>query len=93
MIKSLQKNKNMENKGSYGRRVRANNEIDKKLGWRGDVMVTCPVGAHQVPMKKFLQSVGMCSDCEIIVSADMEKLADERDEARSEHCEYLTATL
>jgi hypothetical protein len=82
-IKSRQKNKNMiQEKGSYGRMCRANNERK----------ITCPAGSHQVRVRDFLPSMGMCTDCYLIYSEDMNRLAEERDEARSEHEEYITAT-
>lgn len=83
----------IEKKGSYRRRCIASNAIDKKLGWRGTLEVTCPVGAHKVSLKDFIESENMCKNCFEVYAMDMEKLADERDAARSEHENYLMATL
>lgn len=66
---------------NYGSICRQNNEQK----------ITCAVCLKGVPRWKFLPSEGMCGDCFIVYSADMEKLADERDEARSEHEEYIMA--
>ena len=71
-----------EPRGSYRKRCIANNERK----------ITCPAGSHQVRVRDFLPSMGMCTDCYLIYSEDMNRLADERDEARSEHEEYITAT-
>jgi hypothetical protein len=78
--------------GTYRKICEQNNAIDQNLGWRAELKITCPVGAHMVCRRDFLPSEGMCGDCFIVYSSDMEKLADERDEARSEHEEYITAT-
>lgn len=71
----------IQEKGSYRRRCVADNEQK----------ITCAVCLKGVPRWKFLTSENMCGDCFIVYSADMEKLADERDEARSEHEEYIMA--
>jgi hypothetical protein len=71
----------MEPKGSFYKRCRADNERK----------ITCPVGGHHVPQYKFLTSMGMCTDCYEVYAMDMENLADERDEARSAHEEYIMA--
>ena len=59
---------------------------------RNEQKITCPVCQKQVVRWKFLTSENMCDSCFIVYSEDMNRLADERDEARSEHNEYITAT-